>query len=189
MDRNQQLDLLKALAAALEACNQAGEPGEPVVGGINVVPIDRHGNPDVNLHGYDFPDYRPVDLTASGLVEALKLLGGDSELTLRGDRNISRIMQGLEDAVQVDPESLENGKARLMTWMDAYGEGLSADDFRTQHEDLADQLTAVFNEIDARALQTAVLDHREVAMPVALEAIDDVLGDIADPYADEDDEL
>jgi hypothetical protein len=96
-------------------------------------------------------------------------------------------MQGLEDVVQVDPESLENSKARLMAWMDAYGEGLSAEEFRTQHEDLADQLTGVFNEIDARALQTAVLDHRAVDMPVALEAIDDVLGDIADPYADEDD--
>lgn len=189
MDRNQQLDLLKAIAAALEACNEAGQPGEPLVGGIHLLPIDRHGNPDIDLHGDDFPHFHPVDLTESGLVEALKLLGADTELTLRTDAEISRVMQGLEDAVQVDPERLENSKARLMTWMDAYGEGFSADDFRTQHQDLADQLTDVFNEIDARALQTAVLDHRTVAMPVALEAIDDVLGDIADPYADEDDEL
>lgn len=159
MDRNQQLDLFKALAAALESCNQAGEPGEPVVGGINVVPIDRHGNPDINLHGDDFPDYHPVDLTASGLVEALKLLGAMPDT--------------ITPIGAADTRNTPQDQAR----------------FAAEHKGLAAELTAVFNEIDARALQTAVLDHREVAMPVALEAIDDVLGDIADPYADEDDEL
>lgn len=187
MDRNQHLDLLKALAAALEACNQAGEPGEPSIGGINLVPTDRHGNPDIDLHGDDFPNFHAVDLTASGLVEALKMLGGDSDLTLRVDRNITRIMQGLEDAVQVDPERLENSKARLLTWMDAYGEGLSADEFRTQHEDLADQLTGLFNDIDPRDMTDAALKDPKVENMRVIAALDDVFGEIADPYADEDD--
>jgi hypothetical protein len=48
-------------------------------------------------------------------------------------------------------------------------------------------ITDVFTAIDPREMTKTVLDHRQVDMPRAIEALDDVFGEIADPYADEDD--
>lgn len=159
MDRNQHLDLLKALAAALEACNEAGQPGEPAIAGINVVPIDGHGNPDIDLHGDDFPDFHPVDLTESGLVEALKMLGATPAVVRVG--------------VPGDAANTPEDAAR----------------FAQQHSHLAAQLTDVFTGINPLNMQVAVIDHREADLPDVIQAIDEVLGDQYDPYADEDDEL
>ncbi|MEU7338687.1 hypothetical protein [Streptomyces sp. NPDC007074] len=50
------------------------------------------------------------------------------------------------------------------------------------------EITGVFNNIDAREMTKAVLDHRQVDMVYAIEVLDDVFGDIVDPYAAEDDD-
>jgi hypothetical protein len=59
--------------------------------------------------------------------------------------------------------------------------------FATTHWDLAEQIQDVFLNLDPRAITKTVLDHRQVDMPRAIEALDDWFGEIADPYADEDD--
>ncbi|WP_344531003.1 hypothetical protein, partial [Streptomyces rectiviolaceus] len=95
MDRNQQQDLLKALAAALEKCNEAGpQHEEHAIGHFTLGPVDAAA-PEPPAVGY---------LTASGVVEALKLLGADTELALRS----------LEDSVLIDVDSLNRRKAELM---------------------------------------------------------------------------
>lgn len=49
----------------------------------------------------------------------------------------------------------------------------------------------LFDSLDYQALFNTVLDHRQVDFPVAIRALDDVLGEIpaAAPYADEDGDL
>lgn len=53
--------------------------------------------------------------------------------------------------------------------------------------DLYADVTDLFLLIDPREITASVLDHRQVDMVRAVEALDDWFGEIADPYADEDD--
>jgi len=53
--------------------------------------------------------------------------------------------------------------------------------------DLYDDVTDVFMLLDPRQITNTVLDHRQTNMMRVIEALDDVFGQIADPYADEDD--
>jgi hypothetical protein len=54
------------------------------------------------------------------------------------------------------------------------------------HSQLYADVQDVFDDIDPRALTATVLDHRQVDMPAAIEALDDVLGHLPDPYSDDD---
>lgn len=47
-------------------------------------------------------------------------------------------------------------------------------------------VTDLFDALDYQALFNTVLDHRQVDLPVAIRALDDVLGDIPVPHTDED---
>lgn len=42
-------------------------------------------------------------------------------------------------------------------------------------------------EVDYQALFNTILDHRQVDLPVVIQALDEVLGEIPVPYADGDD--
>lgn len=55
------------------------------------------------------------------------------------------------------------------------------------HPVLVADIEDVFAYLDPREITRTVLDHRQVDMPRAIEALDDVFGEIYDPYADEDD--
>ncbi len=61
--------------------------------------------------------------------------------------------------------------------------------FATTHWDLADQIQDVFLNLDPRAITRDVLDHTEGSKPklAMVLLLDDWFGQIADPYADEDD--
>ena len=65
----QHLDLITALARALEQCNEAGQPGDQPIARIPVVPLDALAHPD------GWKACHNVDLTEAGVVEALKMLG------------------------------------------------------------------------------------------------------------------
>ncbi|MFD8777548.1 hypothetical protein [Streptomyces sp. NPDC059916] len=153
-DENE-LELLEAVAAALSACNEAGEPNAPVIARINLGPVDLHNSPD----GYQY--CHSADLTAAGLVEALKLLGAMPPAPAPAPVGTVDTLNSLEDQVY----------------------------FASKHEDLAEVLTGVFADIDPRTMQATVLNNREVTMLAAVEAVDDVFGDLSDPLADEDGEL
>ena len=53
--------------------------------------------------------------------------------------------------------------------------------------DLYSDVIDVFMLLDPREITRTVLDHRQVDMLYAVQALDDVYGEVADPYADEDD--
>jgi hypothetical protein len=61
--------------------------------------------------------------------------------------------------------------------------------FVLEWPDLAADIVEIFTygPDEIRAITATVLDHRQIDMPRAIEALDDVFGEIADPYADEDD--
>ncbi|MFC9497616.1 hypothetical protein [Streptomyces sp. NPDC056982] len=149
-DENE-LHLLQAIAAALSACNEAGDPNAPVIARINLGPVDLHGSPDL------FEYCHSADLTAAGLVEALKLLGAMPPVP----------------AVVGAPDTLNSPEDQ------AY--------FASAHKSLAAQMAEVFDDIDPRTMQATVLDHRAVDAPDAIRVIDEVFGDLSDPLADEDD--
>jgi hypothetical protein len=62
------------------------------------------------------------------------------------------------------------------------------DAFAADHADMAADLVDLFCDLDPREMNKVVLDHREVDLPTTVRALDDVFGEIADPYADEDDD-
>lgn len=53
--------------------------------------------------------------------------------------------------------------------------------------DLYADVTDVFLLLDPREITATVLDHRQVDLLYAIQALDDVYGEVVDPYADEDD--
>lgn len=170
-DRQQHLDLLNALARALNACNQAGTDGQRPIGRITVNPIDLHAAPDAWQYCHN------IDLTEDGLLVALQQLGAD-----------------LTNVMPIDQDSLDRRKAGLLGWMDAQtGEAIesgewTADRLSGTHPELAAELTDLFGDLDPRTVQATVLDHRQADFAHVIEAIDDVFGDMADPLADEDDD-
>jgi len=50
------------------------------------------------------------------------------------------------------------------------------------------EITDLFDALDYQALFNTVLDHRQVDLPIVIRALDDVLGEIPVPYADEDED-
>jgi hypothetical protein len=63
----------------------------------------------------------------------------------------------------------------------------SATAVATQNFDLYADIEDLFDDLDYQALFNTVLDHRQVDLPAAIRALDDVLGEIPVPHADEDD--
>lgn len=153
--REDHLELLKALAQALAACNEAGDPLEHPIARITLGPIELHGMHD----GWKY--CHSADVTAAGLIEALQMLGA----TPAGPDRPARFGSA-------DTSNTPENQAR----------------FVIEHQSLAAQMTDVFQHINPRDTLATVLDRREVDMPDAIQALDDVFGDIPDPYADEDDD-
>lgn len=147
------LDLIQAVAAALSACNEAGELGDQVIARINLGPIDLHGSPEAYRYCHS------ADLTAAGLVEVLKMLGASPAKVTPVDYQAVDISNSPEDQAH----------------------------FATAYKGLAAQMQDVFDGINPRDMQATALNNREVTMLAAVEAIDDVFGDLSDPLADEDD--
>ena len=65
--------------------------------------------------------------------------------------------------------------------------GWTAADVARTEPDLVGEITDLFDALDYEALFNTVLDHRQVDLPVAIRALDDVLGEIPVPHTDEDD--
>lgn len=65
----------------------------------------------------------------------------------------------------------------------------SATSFTLEHPALVADIEDLYAELDPREMTRTVLDDRQVDMPRVIEALDDVYGDIYDPYADEDGSL
>ncbi|MFC9891546.1 hypothetical protein [Streptomyces pilosus] len=81
------------------------------------------------------------------------------------------------------PQPAETGELR-----EQVGSGeWSAAAVAQNNPDLYADVTDLFLLIDPREITASVLDHRQVDMVRAVEALDDWFGEIADPYADEDD--
>lgn len=57
----------------------------------------------------------------------------------------------------------------------------------TTDPELAAEILDLFLNLDPREINRKVLDHREVDLLTAARALDDLFGEIVDPYADEDD--
>jgi hypothetical protein len=67
-----------------------------------------------------------------------------------------------------------------------YGPDYSIEAIVRNFPEMVDEIIQVFTDLDPREITRTVLDHRQVDMPRAIEALDDWFGEIADPYADED---
>jgi hypothetical protein len=50
------------------------------------------------------------------------------------------------------------------------------------------EITDLFTGLDYQALFNTVLDHRQVDLPVAIRALDDVLGEIPVPFPSDDED-
>jgi Fe-S-cluster formation regulator IscX/YfhJ len=155
------------------------------------------------------------DLAIHHLHEALNLLGligGDDKKTIR--LNMSPIGVTGDDtflchsvdltakqaeSIADEVDSLNHYAAvdqpapafeEFYAYMRREGNGNSQADreaFVADNQDMAADLVDLFSELDPREINRTVLDRREVDLPTAVRALDDVFGEIADPYADEDD--
>lgn len=64
----------------------------------------------------------------------------------------------------------------------------SATGVTLEHPALVADIEDLYAALDAREINRTVLDDRQVDMPRVIEALDDVLGEIYDPYAAEDED-
>ncbi|MEW2402157.1 hypothetical protein [Streptomyces sp. NPDC046862] len=168
MDRS---EAIRALAEAIARLSADRPAGEQPIARINIAPID--------LRGADWTgDCHSVDLTATELealttaTEAVPDRETLARITRDGQPRLRRTLDALAD---VDWDALN---ANSQTDRDAFAD---------KHGDLAGDLTDLFTGLDPREMNRTVMDHREVDLMTAVQALDDVFGEIADPYADEDD--
>jgi hypothetical protein len=161
-------EALRALVDALRRLSQDRPIEEQAVIRINLAPMD--------VRGADWTDCYSVDLTATEL-EALTTAAE----AVPDRETLRRITQ--------------DGKPKLMAALDAMADRdalnqnsqADRDAFLADHTEMAADLTDLFLDLDPREINRTVLDRREVDFPTAVRALDDVFGEIADPYADEDD--
>jgi hypothetical protein len=166
--RNQAIEHLSEALHLLEGLRKPGD--KPTIR-LNLAPI--------GLSGDDVDRCHSIDLTAKQAESLSEVIDTASGITL-------------EDAAVRD--ALAKGKARLESWMAGQvsesiesGEW-TADALISTDPELAAEIVDTFLELDPREITKTVLDHRQVDMPRAIAALDDWFGEIADPYADEDDD-
>jgi hypothetical protein len=147
------------------------KPGDKPTIRLNLAPIGVSGDDVARCHSIDLSTKQ-----AEALADAIDTASGIT----------------LENAAVRD--ALAKGKARLESWMagqvsESIDSGeWTADALISADPELAAEIVDTFLELDPREITKTVLDHRQVDMPRAIEALDDWFGEIADPYADEDDD-
>lgn len=113
--------------------------------------------------------------------------GEDADEDAAFDSLIRDRLQGIEDIVPID----EDRMARSTACFTAFLEGQSGEAIETgewsaatvahNHRQLYVDVQDLFDHLDYQAVFNTVLDHRQVDLPVAIRALDDVLGDIPAP--------
>lgn len=68
-----------------------------------------------------------------------------------------------------------------------FGPDFSIEAITRNFPEMVAEITDLFDGLDYEALFNTVLDHRQVDFPIAVRALDDVLGEIPVPHTDEDD--
>lgn len=65
-----------------------------------------------------------------------------------------------------------------------YGPDYSVAAITRNFPEMVAEITDLFESLDYQALFNTVLDHRQVDLPIAIRALDDVLGEIPVPDSD-----
>jgi hypothetical protein len=162
---------IEHLSEALHLLEGLRKPGDKPTIRLNLAPIGVTGDDVDRCHSTDLSAKQ-----AEALADAIDTASGIT----------------LENAAVRD--ALAKGKARLESWMagqvsESIDSGeWTADALISADPELAAEIVDTFLELDPREITKTVLDHRQVDMPRAIEALDDWFGEIADPYADEDDD-
>lgn len=151
----------------------------------------------IGLTGDDVDNCHSIDLTAKQAEALADAVDSMHDYTAGSERRIDGDLRGLADAlnasIPIDPDRMTRSTARFMGWLQGQsGEAIESGEWSAaavaqNDPDLYADVTDLFLLLDPREITATVLDHRQVDMVRAVEALDDWFGDLADPYADEDD--
>ncbi|CAK7288652.1 hypothetical protein [Streptomyces misionensis] len=155
---------------------------------LNIAPIDLTADDTLRCHSIDIPAK-----LGEALADAIDSMNAHASSDRSFDDTIRAAFQQAETVIDIDHASLDRRKAELMAWMEAQsGEVItsgvwSAAAVAQNDTELYAQVTDVFDAMDWRAITKQVLDEPLTDAMSVTRAMDDMFGQIADPYADEDD--
>jgi hypothetical protein len=177
---------IEHLSEALHLLEGLRKPGDKPTIRLNLAPIGVTGDDVARCHSIDLSAKQ-----AEALADAIDSMNAHDD-TLRAA--FQQAQPVIEALIEVDEASVARRGAELIAWMEGQtGEAIdsgewTADALISTDPELAAEIVDTFLELDPREITKTVLDHRQVDMPRAIEALDDWFGEIADPYADEDDD-
>ncbi|MFJ6069074.1 hypothetical protein ACIQHU_39295 [Streptomyces tendae] len=167
-------------------------PGTPTIR-VNIAPIGLTGDDVDNCHSIDIPAKLAEAL--ADVVDSMNAYLSSEPDNAPIDRLLAEAADAVTRAVPIDEDSLNRRKAGFEGWLESQaGEVIESGEWSAaavaqNDPDLYADVTDVFMLLDPREITKTVLDDRQVDMLYAAQALDDVYGDVHDPYADEDGDL
>ncbi|MGA5670052.1 hypothetical protein ACPCTG_31795 [Streptomyces pseudogriseolus] len=155
---------------------------------LNLAPIGLTGDDTSNCYSIDLTA-KQAEALSDGIDSMNAYLGSSPDAPI--DRILAETADAVTDAIPADQDRLTRFKGQLQgPDREAIASGeWSAAAVAQNDTDLWDKVNAAFTEMDAQGITDNVMDDR-IADPMAvIRALDDVLGDVPYPYAEEDGDL
>ena len=177
------------LSEAIDLLAGLQNPDEPKTVHLSLAPVHLTDPDTVHLcHGWEI-----TPKLAESLADAVDSM--NAWLDSASDQVLGNAMEQAAAGIPVDKDSLNRRKAGFEGWLEGQaGEVIESGDYSAAavaqcYPDLYADVTDVFMLLDPREITKTVLDDRQVDLLYAVQALDDVYGDVHDPYADEDGDL
>ncbi|RSN50505.1 hypothetical protein DMH12_24795 [Streptomyces sp. WAC 04229] len=161
---------------------------------LNLAPIDLTGDDTGNCHSIDLTS-KQAETVADAVDSVNAHAGSEPPDDAPIDGLLAEAVDAVTRAIPIDEDSLKRRKAKFEAWMEGQaGEAIESGEWSAaavahKNPQLYADVTDLFLLLDPREITRTVLDHRQVDMLYAVQALDDMYGDVHDPYADEDGDL
>ena len=182
--RNQGIAHLSEALGLLE--NVRPEGSQPTIR-LNIGPVDLTNGGTDHCHS--------VDLTAKqaeALADAIDSMNAHLGSEAPVDQALRNIASKIEATVEIDEDRLAQFHARFSGWLQGQtGEAIDSGEWSAaaiteKNSDLVAEITDLFTDLDPREVTKQVLDDAQANNLTVNRALDAFFGEIADPYADED---
>jgi hypothetical protein len=177
---------IENLSEALHLLEGLRKPGDKPTIRLNLAPIGVTGDDVDRCHSIDLSAKQ-----AEALADAIDSMNAHDDTVRAAFQQAQPVIEAL---IEVDEASVARRGAELMAWMEGQtGEAIdsgewTADAFISTDPELAAEIVETFLALDPREVTKDVLDNPRADNLTVNRALDDVFGEIADPYADEDDD-
>ncbi|GAA3808710.1 hypothetical protein GCM10022206_54020 [Streptomyces chiangmaiensis] len=180
-ERNQGIAHLSEALGMLEHIRPEGV--QPTIR-MNVGPVDLTNGGTDHCHSIDLTA-KQVEALADAIDSMNAYLGSEAPV----DQALQDLADGIKATIEIDEDRLTRFKGRIQGQP---GEALESGEFSAaaiaeKDRELVAEITDLFTDLDPREVTKQVLDDARADNLTVNRALDSFFGEIADPYADEDD--